>query len=48
MVTSMNKEQIYEFLRDFSQAAIFPVLAYKEGQCVFNSEAGTNVSLALS
>ena len=44
----MNKGQIYEFLRDFSQAAIFPVLAYKEGQCVFNSEAGTNVSLALS
>ena len=44
----MKQEQIYEFLRDYSQAAMLPILAYKDGQCVLNSESGTGISRALS
>lgn len=44
----MKAEQIYEFLRDFSQMMLFPIMAYRDGICIFNSESGTGAAMALS
>ena len=44
----MKQVQIYEFLRDFSQAAMLPIMAYENGQCILNSESGTEIARALS